>query len=152
MKKLLYVVDFWELGKPEKTVPYGYFKSFNKALEAAKRLDSKNYRWSITERQFGKIDVLEDYRIAFSFDHMVGDILVKAGQLFSVHGARVACRDISKMAVKQDFTCQSISGMMVKQDFACQKNRSMAVNRNAVCRNTGNIVKNRGGVARRKRG
>ena len=151
MKKMIYVLEFHEK-KSDHEIPLGYFKTFNEAKSVASTIDTAKYTWSITERKLGKIDVLEDYRIAFSFDHMVGDILVKAGQLFSVHGARVACRDIGKMAVKQDYTCQSISGMMVKQDFACQKNSSMAVNRNAVCRNTGNIVKNRGGVARKKRG
>ena len=112
--KKIYIAEFWELGQADKPVDYGYFKNFNEALKAVSKLEKK-YRWSITEREFGEIDVLKDYRIAFSFDYNAGDILVKAGKLFSAHGARYSCRDISKMAVGGNVVCQDISKMTARR-------------------------------------
>lgn len=151
MKKMIYVLEFHEK-KSDHEIPLGYFKTFNEAKKVSSTIDTAKYTWSITERKLGKIDVMEDYRVAFSFDYMAGDILVKAGELFSVHGAKISCADMRKMAVKQDFSCRDISNMMVKQNFACRNIGNVTVNKNNVCRNTGNIVKNRGGVARKKRG
>jgi hypothetical protein len=112
--KKIYIAEFWELGQADKPVDYGYFKNFNEALKAVSDLGEK-YRWCITERELGKIDVLKDYRVAFSFDYNAGDILVKAGKLFSAHGARYSCRDISKMAVGGNVVCQDISKMTARR-------------------------------------
>ncbi len=90
MNKFIYVVEYFP-DKFERYIPVGYFKSFKDALAAAKRIDTSDCTWSITERKYGEIDPMEDYRIAFSFDYMAGDIPVKAGELFSVHGARITC-------------------------------------------------------------
>lgn len=92
MGKFLYVAEFHELGKPELSIPLGYFKSFKEAKEVTARLDTDKYAWTITERKYGKIDVMEDYRVAWSYDVMAGDILVKAGELFPAHGAKITCR------------------------------------------------------------